>query len=67
MKKKIERNLELGIFASRWLLAPFYAGLSISLFLLLITFLREFLDFMNGGQSGAPYRFCGLRNFRFQN
>ncbi len=31
MRKTIERNLESGIFASRWLLAPFYAGPSVSL------------------------------------
>ena len=44
--KTIERNLESGIFASRWILAPFYAGLSISLMVLLLTFLREFLEFV---------------------
>ena len=26
MKKTIERNLKMGIFASRWLLAPFICG-----------------------------------------
>ncbi len=46
MKKTIERNLESGIFASRWLLAPFYAGLSLSLALLLWTFTREFIEFI---------------------
>lgn len=39
----IERNLERGIFASRWLLAPFYVGLIGSLVLLLIKFAQEFL------------------------
>jgi uncharacterized protein (TIGR00645 family) len=39
----IERNLERGIFASRWLLAPFYVGLVGSLVLLLIKFVQEFI------------------------
>lgn len=39
----IERLLENSIFASRWLLAPFYAGLALSLGLLLITFTKEFI------------------------
>ena len=54
MKKTIERNLESGIFASRWLLAPFYAGLSVSLLLLLITFLREFIDFIPEALHSSP-------------
>jgi uncharacterized membrane protein YqhA len=54
MKKTIERNLESGIFASRWLLAPFYAGLSISLLLLLATFLREFLEFIPEALHSSP-------------
>jgi uncharacterized protein (TIGR00645 family) len=36
-----EHLLEAGIFASRWLLAPFYAGLALSLIFLLITFMKE--------------------------
>ncbi|CAA7616893.1 TIGR00645 family protein [Magnetospirillum sp. SS-4] len=39
----IERSLERLIFASRWLLAPFYLGLVASLVLLLIKFIQEFL------------------------
>ncbi len=54
MKKTIETNLEAGIFASRWLLAPFYAGLSISLILLLITFVREFVDFVPEALHSSP-------------
>jgi len=38
----IERQLERGIFASRWLLAPFYIGLIGSLVLLLVKFVQEF-------------------------
>ncbi len=39
---RIERMLENSLFASRWLLAPFYAGLALSLVLLLVTFVKEF-------------------------
>jgi uncharacterized protein (TIGR00645 family) len=41
VKFPIERALETGMFNSRWILAPFYVGLSISLFLLLIKFSME--------------------------
>ena len=40
-KHTIERNLERGLFASRWLLAPFYVGLVGALALLLISFMQE--------------------------
>ncbi len=46
MMKAIERQLEGGIFGSRWLLAPFYVGLALSMFMLLITFLKEFAHLM---------------------
>ena len=38
---KFENFLEQGLFASRWLLAPFYFGLAISLIVLLIKFSAE--------------------------
>jgi uncharacterized protein (TIGR00645 family) len=41
MLKKFETGLEKIIFQSRWLMAPFYLGLSLALVLLMITFLRE--------------------------
>jgi uncharacterized protein (TIGR00645 family) len=41
MLKKFETGLEKVIFQSRWLMAPFYLGLSLALVLLMITFLRE--------------------------
>jgi uncharacterized protein (TIGR00645 family) len=37
----IERALETGLFASRWLLAPFYVGLMLALATLLVVFVRE--------------------------
>ncbi len=54
MRKRVEHSLEAGIFASRWLLAPFYAGLSISLVLLLITFFREFIEFIPEALHSSP-------------
>ncbi len=41
MIEKAEHMLEQGIFASRWLLAPFYLGLALSLIVLLIKFMAE--------------------------
>lgn len=44
MLKKLEYWFENGLFASRWLLAPFYVGLIASIVLLLGVFVREFLS-----------------------
>ena len=41
--EKIEHALETVVFASRWLLAPFYLGLAVSLVVLLIKFAAELL------------------------
>jgi uncharacterized protein (TIGR00645 family) len=38
---KIEKAMETLIFASRWILAPFYLGLAVSLLVLLIKFAAE--------------------------
>ena len=40
--EKAETSLETVVFASRWLLAPFYLGLALSLVVLLIKFIAEF-------------------------
>lgn len=37
----MERMFEKGLFASRWLMAPFYAGLVGALVALLVTFMKE--------------------------
>lgn len=42
MSKKIEHALEVAIFNSRWLLAPFYLGLVIGILILLVKFAQEF-------------------------
>ena len=39
--EKAETSLETVVFASRWLLAPFYLGLAFSLVVLLIKFIGE--------------------------
>ena len=40
-REAIESALEAVLFASRWLLAPFYLGLAISIAILLIKFMQE--------------------------
>lgn len=42
MSNKLEIALETTIFKSRWLLAPFYVGLVLSIVLLFIKFAQEF-------------------------
>jgi uncharacterized protein (TIGR00645 family) len=43
---RIERVLERLISQSRWLMAPFYIGLILSLFVLLYAFVREFVHYV---------------------
>lgn len=40
-KPSIESQFERGLFASRWLMAPMYLGLVVSLAMLLVIFLKE--------------------------
>lgn len=42
MLHQVENSLEKTIFRSRWLLAPFFMGLILSLILLMIKFFQEF-------------------------
>ncbi len=44
--KRLEHTLESLIFGSRWLLAPFYLGLVLTLGLLLVKFVKEFIHFV---------------------
>ena len=46
MLKSFEKFLEKVMFASRWILAPFYFGLIISLFFLLVVFIKEIFHFI---------------------
>ncbi len=43
---KIERLLENFMFASRWLLTPFYIGLVAAITLLLFKFIKEFINLL---------------------
>ncbi|OYY89465.1 MAG: hypothetical protein B7Y45_12225 [Sphingomonas sp. 28-66-16] len=42
--KRLEYWFENALFASRWILAPFYVGLVLSMVLLLVVFCREFAE-----------------------
>jgi uncharacterized protein (TIGR00645 family) len=44
--KHVETQLEKFLFASRWLLVPFYLGLVLALALLLVKFVKEFVHFV---------------------
>jgi uncharacterized protein (TIGR00645 family) len=44
--KRLEHGLELLIFNSRWLLAPIYVGLVLSVLLLLVKFVQEFVHIL---------------------
>lgn len=48
MAKQIEHALEVVMFRSRWLLAPFYIGLIVGLFLLLVKFVQKLLAMIPG-------------------
>jgi len=43
-RSKLETALERTLFASRWLLAPFYLGMVLALVLLLVVFVRELVN-----------------------
>jgi uncharacterized protein (TIGR00645 family) len=43
-KPTLERWLERGLFASRWLMAPFYVGLAVALAALLVVFFQELVS-----------------------
>ncbi len=45
LKPKIETTFERFLFASRWLMAPFYLGLVFALFMLLVLFVRELIHY----------------------
>jgi uncharacterized protein (TIGR00645 family) len=44
--RRVELMIESIIFQSRWILAPFYLGLALSLLLMLAQFAKEFFDFV---------------------
>ena len=48
MSNKLEHSLEITIFNSRWLLAPFYLGLIVSILLLMVKFFQELWHMLAG-------------------
>jgi len=48
MANKLEGTLERWVFASRWLLAPFFIGLVLSIALLLVKFVQTFWELALG-------------------
>lgn len=53
MPKKLEHFLEVLVFNSRWLLAPFYLGLVLAIVILLVKFVQEFLHVAPNVLSGS--------------
>lgn len=43
---RVEHRLERALFASRWLMAPFYAGLVLGLAALMVVFIRDLMGFI---------------------
>jgi len=46
LKEKIEHNLERIMYASRWILAPVYVGMSLAIVALFIKFFQELYHFL---------------------
>lgn len=46
LRKAIERGAETALFNSRWLMAPFYVGLVVSLAVLFLKFVRTLWEFI---------------------
>lgn len=46
MKPRIETAFERLLFHSRWLMAPFYAGLVLALLMLLVVFVRDLVYYL---------------------
>ncbi len=44
LRQSIEEGFETALFASPWLMAPYYAGLVVALFVLLITFGKDLFE-----------------------
>ncbi len=45
-KPSIETRFEQGLFASRWLIAPMYVGLSVALGMLTVIFVKELVHYL---------------------
>ncbi len=52
--RNIEKTIERGLFASRWLMAPFYIGLVLALVVLLYSFVMELWHFVTTAPISSP-------------
>lgn len=53
MRKDAERAFERMLFASRWLLAPFFAGLVLAILVLLVKFAKELVSLVRGAWTAS--------------
>ena len=53
--RPVEHGLERAIFASRWLLAPFFVGLIGAIVVLLVKFAKQLWDLINQVWSGGEF------------
>jgi len=53
--KQLEQRLEAMIFASRWLLAPFFIGLIVAILVLLVKFAKELLSLVLGAMGTSEH------------
>ena len=53
-RRPLEKLLEFSLFRSRWLLAPFYVGLVLSLVMLLVAFVGELVHGLTGLLHATP-------------
>ncbi len=54
MGERLEKGFEKALFASRWLLTPFYVGLVFALLILMATFVQEIVHALPGMLSLHP-------------
>ena len=62
-REMLEKALEATLFASRWLLAPFYLGIALGVVILLIKFMQELLHLALTGSLLLIVIFSGYENF----
>jgi uncharacterized protein (TIGR00645 family) len=55
MRRPLENGLERTIFASRWLLAPFFVGLIVAIVVLLVKFAQQLWDLVSDIWSGVEF------------
>ncbi len=53
--RAVEHGLERTIFASRWLLAPFFVGLIVAILVLLMKFAKELIHLIEGVWDSGQY------------